>query len=351
MTVVEEIGSGLCSPCFAYGPPPASGRIRSRPEDFQVEEVLGFEPSGQGCHALVQIRKREANTEWVAQQLARCAGVPRREVGYAGLKDRHAVTVQWFSVNLQGRTEPEWDTLNASALQILRVVPHSRKLRVGAHRANRFRLHVRDLDGDLAGLDARLSQIGAGGVPNVFGGQRFGHGGANVGRARAMLRGELRVRNRKLRGIYLSALRSELFNRVLFARIGHGSWNAALEGEALVLDGSRSYFCAEHLDPDLQRRVALGDVHPSGPLCGRGEPPVQGPARQLETHLLAAERELVEALGRLGLQHERRSLRLPVHGLCWELDGDRSLELGFELPSGAYATAVLRELLKETPGV
>lgn len=332
---------------FAYGEPPLRGRTRCAAEDFLVEEVLGFEPDGHGGHALLQVRKRNANTDWVAQQLARCAGVPRRDVGYAGLKDRHAVTVQWFSINLQGRAEPDWTALQTPDLQILRIAVHTRKLRPGSHRANRFVLRVRELGGRLEALDARLACIAAGGVPNLFGTQRFGRGGANAEHARAMLRGELRVRDRKTRGLYLSALRSLLFNRVLLARVADGTWATALEGEALVLDGSASFFRSDAVDAQLQGRVDSGDVHPSGPLCGRGEPPVGGQVRALEERVLAPERELIEALGGLGLQHERRSLRLPVRGLEWSRGGDATLELRFELPRGAYATAVLRELISE----
>lgn len=332
---------------YAYGEPPLRGLTRCVPEDFLVEEVLGFEPAGHGGHALLQVRKRNANTAWIAQQLASCAGLPRRDVGYAGLKDRHAVTVQWFSVNLEGRAAPDWTALQTPELQILQVAAHTRKLRPGSHRANRFVLRVRDLGGQVEALDARLSSIAAGGVPNVFGEQRFGRGGANAERARAMLRGELRVRDRKTRGLYLSALRSLLFNRVLLARVADGTWATALEGEALVLDGSASFFRAEVLDAQLQGRVVSGDVHPSGPLCGRGEPPVSGRVRELEQRVLGPERELIEALGGLGLRHERRSLRLPVRRLEWNRGADGSLELRFELPRGAYATAVLRELISE----
>jgi len=162
---------------FAWGGPPASGRLRSTPEDFLVYEIPLVEPAGEGEHVWLLIRKRQENTEQVARCLARLAGVTQRDVSYAGLKDRNAVTEQWFSVYLPGGSEPEWSALDSASVTLLRCAWHHRKLRRGALRGNAFRIRVRNISGDRPSLDRRLREVAAGGVPNYFGEQRFGRGG------------------------------------------------------------------------------------------------------------------------------------------------------------------------------
>ncbi len=327
----------------AHGAPPLTGVLRARPEDFLVDEALGFEASGTGDHVLVQVRKRGMNTPDVARILARHAGAASRDVGYAGLKDRHAVTSQWFSVPLAGKPEPDWSALNNEQLTVLAAQRHQRKLRRGALTGNRFSIVLREVHGDWAALPARLQKIIDEGVPNYFGEQRFGHD--NVARARRMLAGELQVRDRFERGIYLSALRSYLFNAVLARRVAQDSWRSALAGEVMLLAGSRSFFVAETVDETLLRRLAEQDIHPSGPLWGRGESPARGAARSVEDAVLADYDEDREALVRGGLDMERRSLRLLPRGVEWSRDADDVLRVGFELPAGCYATVVLRELV------
>lgn len=334
----------------AAGEPAAQGVSRARPEDFRVDEVLGFTPDGRGQHVLLRIRKRGVNTDGLARRVARLAEVRPTAVGYAGRKDRNAETTQWFSVDLAGREAPDWRALeDDGSVRVLEAVPHGRKLRRGALTGNRFRLRLRELEGDLEDLASRLARVRREGVPNYFGAQRFGRDGANVERARALLAGDLRVRDRQLRGLYLSAARSALFNAVLALRVAEGSWNRALAGEVLMLEGSHSIFAPETLDQAILERLAQGDLHPTGPLWGRGRSPVRGAALDREVRGLAPCEAWRQGLEAAGLRHERRALRLPVGALRWEFDAARELLLEFFLPAGGYATSVVRELSRTRP--
>jgi len=330
---------------YAYGAPAVRGVVRAQPEDFFVDEVLGFEPDGEGEHVLLQVEKRNTNTQWLADQLAGFAGIPKRDVSYAGLKDRNAVTRQWFSLRLAGAPEPDWDNLPVDNVRVLQHARHRRKLRRGALQGNRFHLRVRELQGDLAALETRLQHIAQQGVPNYFGEQRFGHQGANLQQAVAMFQGK-RVKDRHKRSLYLSAARSFLFNELLSQRVARGDWNRAIAGDVMLLAGSNSYFVPEANDATIQQRLADFDIHPSGCLWGKGESPAQLEAAALERALAETHPVLCRGLEQAGLKQERRALRLPVADLHWNLAAaDQVLELRFTLPAGAYATSVLRELV------
>ena len=331
---------------YALGVPPVSGVMRARPEDFFVDEVLGFEPEGDGEHVLLHIEKRNTNTQWLADQLARFAGIPKRDVSYAGLKDRNAITRQWFSLGLAGAAEPDWASLSIDNVQVLQHARHRRKLRRGTLQGNRFQLVIRELQGDLAALEARLQQVAEQGVPNYFGEQRFGHNGANLQHAHAMFQGK-RIKDRHKRSLYLSAARSGLFNELLSARVAAGNWDQAIAGDVMLLAGSNSYFVPDTIDAEIRQRLATFDIHPSGRLWGKGESSAQAQAAELEANVAQAHPEFCRGLEQAGLKQERRSLRLPVTGLKWELDASQQqLRLDFFLPAGSYATTVLRELVQ-----
>jgi tRNA pseudouridine13 synthase len=330
----------------AHGQPRLRGWLRAVPEDFEVREELGFAPDGHGEHAWLRVRKRDANTDWVARRLAERAGVPVGAVGYAGLKDRHAVTEQWFSVHLPGRPELDWADIADPDFAVLEAVRHSRKLRRGALKGNAFRIVVRDIDGDPAELAERLDLIAKIGAPNYFGDQRFGRDGGNLERAEAMFRGEEHGRDRHRRGLYLSAARSALFNAVLARRVAEHTWNRLLPGEVLMLAGTHSFFTATEPDDALRRRVAEFDLHPTGPLWGAGELPSFGPARQLEETVAATLPTFRDGLASAGLKQERRALRLIARDEKLEFSDERTAILSFRLPAGAYATTVLRELIR-----
>ncbi len=328
---------------WAYGGPPLRATLRATPEDFRVEEILGYDGDGHGEHALLWVEKRGANTDWVARELAKFAGVPPVAVGYAGLKDRHAVARQTFSVQLAGRPDPDWSALACEGVNVLAVTRHSRKLKRGALRGNRFVLVLRDVHGDHVAADALLAQIATRGVPNYFGEQRFGRAGDNVAQARAMFAGRRVERNK--RSFLLSAARSQIFNDVLAARVERGVWDTALEGEIWSLAGSHSWFGPEPYTAVLAERVARGDIHPSGPLWGQGEPLGAGDAGALERAVGAMHADLVQGLSAARVDQDRRPLRLLPRELKWRWLDAGTLELAFELPAGSYATVVARELL------
>jgi tRNA pseudouridine13 synthase len=327
---------------WAYGAPPLQAQLRSTPEDFVVEEILGYDADGAGEHALLWVEKRGANTDWVARELAKFAGVSPMAVGYAGMKDRHAVTRQTFSVQLAGKPDPDWSTFPHADVKVLAATRHSRKLKRGALRGNRFVLVLRGVQGDRDAAEHVLQQISARGVPNYYGEQRFGREGGNVAQARAMFAGR-RVERDK-RSFLLSAARSQIFNSVLAVRVERDAWDQPLDGEIWSLTGSRSWFGPEPFTEVLAERLARADIHPSGPLWGQGEPPTQGEAGLLEREIGAVFSDLAEGVAAARMDQERRPLRLLPKDLKWRWLGDDALELSFELPAGAYATVVVREL-------
>lgn len=331
---------------WAYGGPLGRALLRTRPEDFQVSEILGFTPSGSGEHLFLWVRKRGWTTEATAGAIARACGVRRGAVSFGGMKDKWAVTEQWFSVHLPGVAGDLEPGELADGLVVLRALRHNKKLRRGVQRGNAFRLVLRELNVGPQALGERLLAISRRGVPNYFGEQRFGRDGDNAERARAWLAGEWRPRERSLRGILLSSARSELFNQVLAERVRDGSWERALSGELVMLDGRHSIFPAESDDPALPGRLRALAVHPTGPLVGRGEPRSADEVAALEAQVLAPEAELVQGLQDQGLEAARRSLRLRVADLAWSFPEPGCLRLDFRLMAGSYATAVIRELVE-----
>lgn len=318
--------------------------LKAVAEDFQVDEVLDIPLSGQGEHLWLWVEKRDLNTEEAARRLARAAGVPVRSISYAGLKDRQALTRQWFSLHLPGKADPALERAEDETLRILTRSRHQRKLQRGAHSANGFTLRLTQLQADRAELDARLERIKAQGVPNYFGLQRFGFDGGNVHGARDYAERQQLPVQRNLRSRLLSAGRSHLFNRVLAERVAAGSWNQAQPGDLLAFTDSRSFFPAgeaECADP----RLAILDLHPTGPLWGAGPSPAGAAAGALEDAIAASEPAIAKWLAEAGMKHERRILRLPIGRLSWHYPGPDILQLEFVLPTGCFATAVVRELV------
>ena len=326
----------------AFGEAVLQARFRVAPEDFFVEELPSFAPSGEGEHLLLTIEKRGLNTAFVAKRLAQWAGIAEMGVGYAGLKDRHAVTRQRFSVHLPKKVSPDVAALDGDDLKVLEQHWHQRKLPRGALAGNRFVLVLRELVGERPAIEDRLRAILASGVPNYFGEQRFGREAANIEAARRMFAGE-RVK-REQRSILLSAARSALFNAVLAARVARGDWSSGADGDVWMLDGTHSVFGPTDLDETLRERVRAQDVHPTGPMWGLGELRSSGDVRALEQETTNAFADLRVGLEAAGLKQERRALRMRVPGLEWRWLGDDALQLSFELAPGSYATEVLAEL-------
>ena len=324
--------------------PPLVGDFRTTPEDFVVEEVLGFVPEGEGEHLWLWIEKRELTTLEAARQLARACGVTERAVGYSGMKDRVAVTRQWLSVHLPGQPAPGGlaETLGAYGVRVLEQVRHPRKLKRGVHRANRFTLRISGAAVS-ASLEARWTWLCRHGVPNLFGPQRFGPEGRNLVRAQALLARGWRKRDDR-QGMLLSAARSFLFNELLAMRLADGNWQRLVAGDVAMLDGTTSQFAIETPDAELVARAARLDLHPSGVLWGEGTSRATGVALGYEQALAKRHAGLCQGLERAGVGMARRALRIRLEqpSLMQEAGSAR---LDFQLPRGSFATAVLRELL------
>lgn len=321
-----------------------TGIIRRQPGDFRVDEILPYTAEGEGEHLWLQVEKTGENTDFVGRALARAIGVPPRGVGYAGLKDRHAVTTQWFSVHAPKDPPADWQSGLPPGVRILEATRGRRKIRTGSLSGNHFTIVLRDCQGDAQTLAGSLAALTAQGVPNYFGEQRFGRGRGNLDRAAALFEGRLREPDRKRRGLYLSAARSWVFNQVLDRRLREGSWDRLLDGELLMLDGTHSWFQAPVIDDTLRRRHAELDVHPTGPLWGEGALESTGAVAELEAAVAGEWQVLCAGLVAAGLRQERRALRLRLLDVQHTWLAADTLRLSFTLPAGAYATAVLREL-------
>lgn len=328
----------------AHGVPLATAFIRTTPEDFLVDEELPFMPDGSGEHLLVQVEKRGHNTAWVGQRLSQFAGIHPRLVSFSGRKDRHAVTRQWFSLQLTARADPDWSQLREEGIRVLASHRHGRKLRAGTHRVNHFVLVLRDMRASPEAVAARVGCIAGAGVPDYFGEQRFGNEAGNLALAHeAVATGRLPSRPEK-RGMIISTVRAALFNEILDARVRDGSWNRVLPGEPAMLDGTGGRWCQADDDPALAARCEALDLHPGGLLAGAGATPVTGAVAELEAGIVGRYDGVPEALARWRVEPGRRSLRSRVIGLRHDWMQPGVLRLSFSLWRGSYATAVLREL-------
>jgi len=329
---------------YVYGQPSGQGKIRSIPEDFIVKENLAFEPSGAGEHAFLQIEKTGENTDYVARQLARFANVRQRDVSFAGLKDRHAVTTQWFSVWLPGKADPDWTQFETDSMKVLQSMRHARKLKRGVLSGNSFKLIIRDWQGDQDKTIRQLEAIKANGIANYYGAQRFGNEGQNVNKALAMFQGA--KAGREQRSLYLSAARSYLFNQILAYRVTRKMWNQPVAGDTYMFDLSHSCFKSQLPDAEIIRRLDAKEIHPTGALWGRGEAGVTADTLSIEQGIIDAYPELAQGLIASEVDKDRRALRVNVQDLDWQFVDDATLTLAFTLPAGSYATSVLREIIE-----
>ena len=330
---------------WLLGEPVATGLLKANPEDFIVEEDLGFEPDGEGEHLLVRIRKNGCNTQFVAEQLARFAKVHPRDVSYAGLKDRHAVTEQWFCLHLPGKTDPDLSQFDLEGCEVVRASRHRRKMRIGTLKGNAFTLVLRQIS-DIADVEARLEKITQCGVPNYFGTQRFGRGGNNLVQAKRWATNEARPKERAKRSFYLSASRSALFNIIASQRLADNTVRQAMPGDALQLSGRGSWFVAKADEFDsIQPRVENAELLVTAPLPGDGPLGTLEDAEKFELACLSEQADLLSLLKRERVEPARRAIMLlPLH-LNWQRWDDVTLELKFWLSAGSYATSVVRELM------
>lgn len=331
-----------------YGKPEASAQFKTRAEDFRVIEDLGYAPIGEGEHVYVWLRKCGLNTAFVAEQLAKFLRLPLRAITYAGRKDKHALTEQWFGIHLPGKTIPDFSGLPLEGVEILNVVRHNRKLRTGSLRGNQFVITLRDVT-STSNVEARLQRLQQSGVPNYFGPQRFGDTrhhpqGGNLALAEKMLQGEA-IKNRNKRSMAISALRAWLFNETVSQRIETHGFDTPLSGDTMLLRGSNSFFVATDITEEIQQRLSVRDISPGAPLWGKGELPSEADTRAFEQSVAGQHPALCEGLEALGLKQERRPIRLFAENIHWKIDGHQ-MTITFNLPAGSFATSVLREAVQ-----
>jgi tRNA pseudouridine13 synthase len=330
--------------------PGTGGRLRTADEDFVVDEEPAYAPAGEGDHVFARIEKRGLTTPQAVERLSRALGCAARDIGVAGMKDRHAITRQW--VSLPPPLHPDAvAAVSAEGLRVLEVARHPHKLRTGHVRANRFRLRVRDAVPDAAAraraiLDRLAEPPGA---PNWYGEQRFGKAGDNATRGRAIVLGQERApRDKKLARLLVSALQSELFNAWLIARISDGLYARVLAGDILRKLGGGQFACE---DPAIDEvRLQARELVATGPMFGeRMRRPLDGtPAAAREDAVLAAAELPRDAFASMRALAEgtRRDAAIEVREPEVVQVDDATIEVSFGLPGGAYATAVMREVMK-----
>lgn len=341
--------SDLLSPlAYLCGQPIAKAKIKASPEHFKVVEDLGYEFSGQGEHVMVCIRKTGENTSFVANELAKACGVKSKDVGWAGLKDRHAVTEQWLSVYLPDGKLPNLAAFEAQypSIEVLAMTRHHKKLRPGDLRGNHFELLLSEVS-DMDDVVQRLPVIAQQGVPNYFGQQRFGRDGNNVSEARRWGRDNVRSRNQNQRSLYLSAARSWIFNHIVSQRIQGGCFDHFIDGDIALKAGQAILLTTDQL-AEFDQQLAQQQVQISAALAGDNALPTQKEALVLEQRELDAEPELMALIRGNRMRHERRAISLIPKNFSWEV-AENSIKLKFTLDAGSFATSVIRELVEEIP--
>ena len=331
------------------------GDFRVKPEDFIVEEQLGFELSGEGEHMCLWVEKQGQNTVFVAKQLAKYANVRVRDVSYCGLKDRHGITRQWFCLPVPIKSDFDSQGFSLAGVNILKAIRHSKKLRTGVHQSNKFSITIGNIsagEDERASVEQLLQTIRQKGVPNYFGEQRFGHDGNNLALAQRMFNGEV-IRDKKLKSIVISAARSYLFNQLLSARIQSYGLGQAIDGDVFKLAGSNSFF-ASKLDEDIVTRLAQQDIAVALPSPGSNKDLCEGQALDFKQQTLTPFADFIIGLKPFNLSTDVRTMVLMPQNLefKWLNSSNDShlstLELAFTLGKGAFATSVLRELFDLT---
>ena len=333
---------------YLYGKPKSTGLLRTTMADFKVFEQLPFTPCGEGEHLLIHIRKTGQNTLTIVRELAKYFKVKDKLVSYAGLKDRYAITEQWFGIHLPGKQLFDLSDMQIEGVEVLSYDRHNKKLRIGALTGNKFELTLRDVT-HISELEQRWQKIIANGVPNYFGEQRFGIDGGNIDKAKRLFAGEMKVKDKKKRGFYLSAARSYLFNDVVSKRIEHQYFDSLSVGDVCMLSGTQSVFIAEDVDQLLRDRLVEKDIDITAPMWGAGELMTKGEALHFEQQTADSHPEISAGLPKFGLKQERRRIRLNLSQPSIEIKAkseDKSqVVLTFFLPAGCYATTILRELI------
>ena len=315
--------------------------LKAECADFVVKEQLGYDMSGDGEFVAVKVRKTDCNTLFVGEQLAKFAGISARNMSYAGLKDRKAVTEQWFSLQMPGQPTPDFSQFSLEGVEILDVTRHQRKIRIGSLQGNHFEILLRNAE-ETDELKERLDFLAKNGFPNYFTEQRFGRDGNNLTQALRWANGEINVKDRNKRSFYLSAARSEIFNLIVSKRMELDLAQQILVGDVLQLNGSHSWFVVDESEDlaQLQQRLAQQDVLLTAPLIGEEEKS----AVDFEHEIFAQYQALFALMRQERMKAACRPILMQPQQFQWQFEPN-GLRLQFALPAGSYATALIRELV------
>ena len=321
--------------------PKQTALLKAECADFVVKEQLGYDMSGDGEFVAVKVRKTDCNTLFVGEQLAKFAGISARNMSYAGLKDRKAVTEQWFSLQMPGQQTPDFSQFSLEGVEILDITRHQRKIRIGSLQGNHFEILLRNVE-ETDELKVRLDFLAKNGFPNYFTEQRFGRDGNNLTQALRWANGEIKVKDRNKRSFYLSAARSEMFNLIVSKRMELNLAQQILVGDVLQLNGSHSWFVVDESEDlaQLQQRLAQQDILLTAPLIGEEEKS----AVDFENEIFAQHQALLALMRQERMKAARRPILMQPQQFQWKFEPN-GLRLQFDLPAGSYATALIRELV------
>ncbi len=323
----------------------SKGMLKTENSDFIVTERLPEQPSGEGEHVWLTLKKEGQNTAWVARQLSKWAGLKPRDVSYAGLKDRHAITQQTFSVHLPGKQTPSPHLIHIDGVTLVEAERHSRKLKTGQLIGNAFSIRVRQTDQPIEEIKKRWDHIVEHGVPNYFGPQRFGFDGQNVEKGTNWLLGNEKA-PRQYQSIYLSAVRSYLFNQLLENRVKDGTWNVLIGGDFVQFTEGKSGFYCESPEQNDHDRCQQGKLSPCASLPGFNRESFEQLDPRENTQL-SQHSELLNALIERKINRQFRKLRIfPENASFDVIESDPVFH--FFLPAGSFATTVLTELFDWT---
>ncbi len=326
--------------------PKAHGLIKVKAEDFIVIEHHNMTFTETGEHLWLKVKKVSCNTSWVATQLSSACKVPARQVGFAGLKDRHAITQQWFSVQLPKVQDIE--TIQSKLPETIEIIEHhwhQSKLKRGQLTHNEFKILVRNIKGERQPIENNIQSILQSGAPNYFGPQRFGHQLGNIQQALDWFENKIKVNNRNKRSLLISSARSYIFNLIVASRIKQDSWNLPVEGDILQLDGSHSWFPTTAATPsEISSRLKQFDIHITAALWGEDKVQSTAACAHLENNIADQFPAFQNGFEKNRVKQTRRSMRTILQNLTHEWDGD-TLALNFMLQPGAYATGVIREII------
>ena len=331
---------------YPYGEPHQTGVIKSQADDFRVIENLGFEPCGEGEHLFLYIEKKNLTTQDLIEQIAREFTVKPRDIGYSGLKDKLAVTQQWLSVHLPGQMNST-EIPSPSHYKLLQHGWHNKKIRAGTHRSNSFEVMVRNVAELSSQTQQQIDDIKEFGMANYFGEQRFGAQQDNVERAIHSFTNERRTRklSRTKRSLYISALRSFLFNQILSQRIEQSHWHQPLQGDVFMLSGSHSLF-SEIIDDSILDRFQQHDISSAASMYGAGSRMLSEMALALEDDIFHQHPQIVECLDAQKVKLQMRTTRVTVQAFNVIHDADtQSLTVSATLPSGCFFTTLLKHFI------